>query len=197
MTCPPSSAIPSLDPATVELRNIVAFPSASTGENPTTKPALYSTNSSRPFARGAGKRESVMALGSIAHLQHAYIKLAIVGANKSGATAEDEEGGLRLGGVKGLSGTQGSVRLDTNVSGSGAGGKIEAQQPKLRSKPSSLNLHRRIPSPTTLDEFPHSPDRPLFDSRQPWEKEGGRTEVKSKKELRKEMVAGLQGVVEM
>lgn len=51
---------------------------------------FYATSSSKPFARSAAKRESVMALGSIQHLQHMYAKRAVLAQRRVTPSVEEQ-----------------------------------------------------------------------------------------------------------
>ncbi|KAH8926446.1 hypothetical protein BT69DRAFT_1278763, partial [Atractiella rhizophila] len=62
------------------MSNSHLFPSSPPSPTAPTRPTssaanrYYASNSAKPFSKSAAKRSSVMALGSIAHLQHFYVK---------------------------------------------------------------------------------------------------------------------------
>ena len=67
-----SPSSPTLSPAPKKARRQVAFyPSTNASNKP-----------QKPFSRSAAKRESVMALGSIEHLQHYFAKSGIAAENE-------------------------------------------------------------------------------------------------------------------
>lgn len=129
-----------------------------------------------------------MALGSIAHLQHSFIRMAIVAAREEDALDEHEDGNT---GADAEGREEGTKKTS-----------LSERRAKSKSKPAPLNLHHRRQRITaTLAELPPTPTRPAVDDRLlPWEKFGavvgdGNFEVKGRKELRREMVEGLRHVV--
>ncbi|KAM0749123.1 hypothetical protein T439DRAFT_327618 [Meredithblackwellia eburnea MCA 4105] len=173
----------------------VPFPSTSTSQTTAAPPRrplkAYASNSSQPFSRSAAKRQSVMALGSIAHLQHQYIKLGLGALGPTtGATKK-----IRPTGLAGAA----SLTEEPEELGEGHENDDNAATPLNKGvRPAKLNLGRiqGLKEEETF-ELPPSPAKPQVDRRMPWEIEGetGRS-VKGEKELRKEVLRGLEGVCE-
>ncbi|GAA6056732.1 putative Cytoplasm protein [Rhodotorula toruloides] len=130
-------------------------------------PPLYTTSTSRPFSRSALKRQSVMALPSIQHLQHGFAKLGLkevkkrgeAGARRrSGGTGEDKENEGRIGGLAGMA-------EEEEDGEEGFEGVLGPEPPK-----------------------------PEVDLRMPWEKEGVEASLRDSKELRREAEEALDVV---
>lgn len=69
---PSPTSLNAAEPASLKARRQVAF-----------YPNMKSSNKpQKPFSRSAAKRESVMALGSIEHLQHYFTKSGIAAESK-------------------------------------------------------------------------------------------------------------------
>ncbi|KAI5474972.1 hypothetical protein MNV49_002156 [Pseudohyphozyma bogoriensis] len=126
---------------------------------------LYASSSAKPFSKSAAKRQSVMALGSIKHLQHQFIKAGLTSA----ALSEEPE------------------ELEPTTSTSSA--------PPTSTKGPKKLPHLAALAKLSLEELPPSPAKPVRDSRMPWEKDGEQGKaVKGEKELRREVWNGIEDV---
>ncbi|BGP06906.1 hypothetical protein JCM10049v2_002736 [Rhodotorula toruloides] len=132
-------------------------------------PPLYTTSTSRPFSRSALKRQSVMALPSIQHLQHGFAKLGLKEGKKRGV-----EGSQRRGGGMGED-KENEGRLG------GLAGTVEDDEEGEEALEGVLGPE---------------PPRPEVDLRMPWEKEGIEASLRDTKELRREVVEALDVVCE-
>lgn len=165
----------------------IAFPtsSGSAGDPaPTTRrAAFYRENSFQPFSRSAAKRQSIMDLGSIKHLQHQYIKFGLGSANVGPASARPSFGGAAM--------MEEPEELDEDPGADK--GRRKSRIPLLAV---SLGRVQGLRGEDAA-ELPPSPAKPEVDRRMPWEKDGetGRS-VKDEKELRRDVLATLEDVCE-
>ncbi|KAI0314573.1 hypothetical protein OF83DRAFT_1165174 [Amylostereum chailletii] len=100
-----------------KFREVVRSPDTSLGSNPSPRksrpqaafyPNINATNKpQKPFSRSAAKRESVMALGSIEHLQHYF--------TKTGIAAKKESNSQRKGLVPALGGAQSHIKSNPSL----------------------------------------------------------------------------------
>ncbi|GAA5858435.1 hypothetical protein JCM1840_001203 [Sporobolomyces johnsonii] len=162
-TEPPSSSAPDGTPAPAQ---------------PKPKRALYSSRTSQPFARSALKRQSVMALPSIAHLQHTYAKLGLGNAPIAGRNVGEMVGALGVEERREARRRSNAIRASLT----GGEGALEEEQ-----EGDSQEDGEEMLGP--------EPEKPEVDTRMPWEKTGeaGRT-VKDEKELRREVLQGMENV---
>lgn len=138
---------------------------------------FYASQSLQPFSRSAAKRTSVMALGSIQHLQHQYTKLGITGPAP-----------LRSSGR--VSAFVGNLVEEPEEMDAGEGEGRKKRPQKLK-----MGFAGRLAAQE--EELPPSPAKPEVDHRMPWEREeqGGRS-VKGERELRRDVLVCLEDVCE-
>ncbi|GAA5920814.1 hypothetical protein JCM1841_005107 [Sporobolomyces salmonicolor] len=144
---------------------------------PKPKRALYSSRTSQPFARSALKRQSVMALPSIAHLQHTYAKLGLGNAPIAGRNVGEMVGAL------GIEERREARRRSNAIRASLTGGEGALEEEEEGGPQDGEEM------------LGPEPEKPEVDTRMPWEKTGeaGRT-VKDERELRREVLEGLENV---
>ncbi|ORY72380.1 hypothetical protein BCR35DRAFT_307646 [Leucosporidium creatinivorum] len=141
---------------------------------------FYHSHSNKQFSRSAAKRQSVMQLPSIKHLQHQYVKMGLSGTPSTP---------LRPGSTIASMVSEEPEELDSDSSSAAplkGKGKLK------------LGLGARLLE-LRDEDLPPSPAKPEVDRRMPWERQGGDSSgrsVKDLKELRREVLRGLEGVCE-
>ncbi|GAA6034411.1 hypothetical protein JCM8097_002712 [Rhodosporidiobolus ruineniae] len=159
-----------------------SFPSLDPSEHPPKKPARpYATHSSRAFSRSAEKRQSVMALPSIQHLQHNFARLALDNS-KPRSVAEMVGGPLS---VEERKEARRKSALLRRASAQHAGELVE-------------ELEEAEDEGAAGDLLGPAPEKPEVDTRFPWEKDEGLSgpAVRSEQELRADVLQGLEAVCE-
>ncbi|KAL8276568.1 hypothetical protein RQP46_011058 [Phenoliferia psychrophenolica] len=149
-----------------------------------------------PFSRSAAKRQSVMALGSIKHLQHQFIKAGLSGPSSSSSRAAS--GGSNSGNFAPGSMAEEPEELDdtSSLSSPTTAGEMSKRKSRIPLLGMSLSRVQGLRD-EDADLLPPSPAKPVVDPRMPWEKEGERGRaVKDEKELRADVLASLEDVCE-
>lgn len=103
-------------------------------------PALLATSNQAPYSRSAAKRDSIMALGSIGHLQHMYTKQGIASRNRP----------LHKGAVIAIGPAAESVYgTDASFSGSEPGNDTVSEVDEILQLPPSpeISAYKSLPSP--------------------------------------------------
>ncbi|GAA5900216.1 hypothetical protein JCM6882_002276 [Rhodosporidiobolus microsporus] len=174
-----SLAFPSTEP---DSGSHPSHPTLTTSSPARPAPKPYATHSSRAFSRSAQKRQSVMALPSIAHLQHGFARLSLQqqqGESKGKPRSVAEMVGGPLSVEEATAARRRARERRSFIAGQG----------ELQEEPEEEGEEVLLGP---------EPDKPQRDTRMPWEKDGleGGTAVKGEKELRREVLDALEAVCE-